>query len=108
MSYDSFAKAVTEDGTITDPWIDGAPRFREEPLVLAREEWRALATAAEEIAGVYDEMCRVVSDEPPLLDEVLRADAAPEGDVGVLAAALARHRARRRLRHRRRASPAPS
>ena len=69
MTYDAFAKAVTEDGTITDPWIDGAPRFREEPLLLSRDEWRALATAAEEIAGVYDEMCGVVSDEPILLEK---------------------------------------
>ena len=69
MTYDAFANAVTEDGTITDPWIDGAPRFRQEPLVLSADEWRALQAAAEEIAGVYDEMCGVVSDEPILLEK---------------------------------------
>jgi len=69
VSYDAFAKAVTEDGIITDPWLDGAERFREEPLILTREEWRALSTAAEEIAGVYDETCSVVSDEAILLEK---------------------------------------
>jgi glutathionylspermidine synthase len=68
MTYDAFARAITEDGTITDPWMDGAPRFREEPIVLGVGAWRALQTAAEEIACVYDEMCGVVSDEPALLE----------------------------------------
>jgi glutathionylspermidine synthase len=69
VSYDAFAQSVTEDGTITDPWIDGAPRFRTDPIILTRDEWRALATAAEDVAGVYDEMCGVVSDEPALLEK---------------------------------------
>ncbi len=69
MTYDAFARAITADGTITDPWLDGVPRFREEPVILTEKEWSALATAAEDLAGVYDEMCRVVSDEPELLEK---------------------------------------
>ena len=30
--YDAFAARIVETGLITDPWVDGAPRFREEPL----------------------------------------------------------------------------
>ncbi len=66
--YDAFAHAITADGTITDPWLDGAPRFREEPIVLDDSTWRALASAAEDVAGVYNEMCQLVADEPALLE----------------------------------------
>ncbi len=66
--YDAFARELTRDGTLTDPWLDGAPRFREEPIVLDAREWRALASAAERIASVYNELCTLVRDEPALLD----------------------------------------
>ncbi len=68
MTYDELARAITEDGVITDPWIDGVPRFREEPIVLEDREWRAMATAAEDVASVYDEMCQLVSDDPAALE----------------------------------------
>ena len=68
-TYDAFARRIVHGGVITDPWIDGAPRFREEPVFVDRELGRALYRAAEEVAAVYDELCRVVSDHPHLLDE---------------------------------------
>ncbi len=68
MTYDAFARAITADGTITDPWIDGVPRFREEPIILDPPTWTAMCTAAEDLASVYNEMCQIVSDEPTLLE----------------------------------------
>ncbi len=68
MSYDDFARAITEDGLITDPWIDGAPRFREEPIVLASNEWEKMCSAAEDVASVYDEMCQLVSEDGSALE----------------------------------------
>ncbi len=68
-SYDAFAQRIVEGGVITDPWIDGEPRFREEPLVLDQRELGAMYRAAEEVAAVYDELCAVVAESPQLLDD---------------------------------------
>jgi len=68
VDYTDFARAITADGLITDPWIDGAPRFREEPIVLDAPRWRAMREAAEDVAGVYDEMCQLAGDDPSALE----------------------------------------
>lgn len=67
-SYQAFATRVVERGILTDPWLDGEPRFREAPLFLSRSQQRALYRAAEEMAYVYDELCRIVEGEPSLLE----------------------------------------
>ncbi|AUX42564.1 hypothetical protein SOCE26_039970 [Sorangium cellulosum] len=67
-AYDAFAARIVETGLITDPWIDGAPRFREAPVFVTEAEQRALYRAAEEVAAVYNELCLLVADEPSLLD----------------------------------------
>lgn len=66
--YDSFASKIVQGGILTDPWLDGAPRFREEPVLVPGARARAMARAAEEIGAVYDEGCRIVESEPSLLD----------------------------------------
>jgi glutathionylspermidine synthase len=68
MSYETYATRVVESGILSDPWVDGQPRLRQEPLVLSQSEQRTLYRAAEEMAAVYDELCRIVRDEPTLLD----------------------------------------
>lgn len=67
--YDAFAKRIVASGVLSDPWLDGAPRFREEPIVVESELQRSLYRAAEEVAAVYNEMCLIVADEPRLLDD---------------------------------------
>ncbi len=67
--YDRFAKSLIASGVITDPWLDGAPRFEEEPVVLSMALASRLAKAAASIAEVYDEAVRLLSDEPALLDD---------------------------------------
>lgn len=69
MSYDVFAERVVEGGLIADPWYDGAPRFREAPMVLEAARWRSLARAAERVAAVYDELCTIALETPSLLEE---------------------------------------
>jgi glutathionylspermidine synthase len=66
--YDAFAREVKKSGIITDPWIDGKPRLREEPIVLEKKRARELAKVAEDVAAVYDEMARLVFDAPELAD----------------------------------------
>ncbi|WP_437986768.1 glutathionylspermidine synthase family protein [Sorangium sp. So ce117] len=68
-AYDAFAAKIVDTGLITDPWFDGAPRFREEPVFVTAAEQRALYRAAEEVAAVYNELCLIVADEPSLLDD---------------------------------------
>ena len=69
MSYDAFATRVIDSGIITDPWLDGRPRFRAEPALIGAAQQRVLYRAAEEMARVYDELCRIVGDAPSLLDD---------------------------------------
>lgn len=66
--YADFAKRIVASGIVTDPWLAGAPRFREEPVVLSSGEARAMARAAESIAEVYNELCLLVADDPESLD----------------------------------------
>jgi len=68
MSYDAYATRVIESGVLSDPWVDGQPRFRQEPLLISRSAQRTLYRAAEEMVAVYDELCRIVADEPTLLE----------------------------------------
>lgn len=67
--YDAFAKDLIGSGIITDPWLDGEPRFEETPIVLSSEEATRLAKAAAAVGEVYDEAVRIVSDETALLDD---------------------------------------
>lgn len=67
--YEAFARRVVESGLLTDPWVEGAPRFREEPVVVTSAEQRALYRAAEDVAAVYDELCSLVAARPALLDD---------------------------------------
>lgn len=68
-SYDDFARRVVASGILTDPFLDGEPRFREDPLVLSAAELRALYRAAEGVAAVYDELCAIVSRDAAILDD---------------------------------------
>jgi glutathionylspermidine synthase len=71
-SYDGFAERIVDSQLITDPWIRGQQRFREAPLVIPQGEYRELCRAAESLAAVYDEVCRLCSDDPELLDSFFR------------------------------------
>ncbi|MGZ3473786.1 MAG: glutathionylspermidine synthase family protein [Polyangiales bacterium] len=66
--YDDFAQEIVRGGVLTDPWMGGAPRFRQEPVFVSPTAARALAKCAEDVAAVYDEACRIVEAAPELLD----------------------------------------
>ena len=53
--YEGFASRLVATGVLSDPWLDGKPRFRDRPLVLAPATWERLATAAEELCGAFHE-----------------------------------------------------
>ncbi len=66
--YDAFARRITASGIVTDPWVHGEPRFREEPVIVTAGEARAMYSVAEAVAEVYNELCLLVASEPELLD----------------------------------------
>jgi glutathionylspermidine synthase len=67
--YDSFARAIVSGGVLSDPWIGGQPRFRREPIFVPTALAREMARAAEQVAAVYEEACRIVDAEQDLLHE---------------------------------------
>jgi glutathionylspermidine synthase len=67
--YDALARRIVASGVLTDPWLDGEPRFRAEPVIVSASLEQDLRRAAEEVAAVYNELCLIVSDEPRLLDD---------------------------------------
>lgn len=68
MTYEAFARRITASGIVTDPWLQGEPRFREEPVIVSASDARAMYGVAEAVAEVYNELCLLVADEPELLD----------------------------------------
>jgi hypothetical protein len=69
LEYDELARRIVDGKILTDPWLEGRPRFRKEPVFVTREQQRALYRAAEDVAAVYNELCLTVSDHPELLDD---------------------------------------
>ncbi len=53
--YAPFAARLTATGIISDPWFEGRPRFRSEPILLTADTQRALYRAAEDMAEAINE-----------------------------------------------------
>jgi glutathionylspermidine synthase len=69
--FSAFAARVVAEGTLTDPWLDGAPRLRERPLFVSRERFAALGRASEALAAAYNDGALLVADEPALAERFL-------------------------------------
>jgi glutathionylspermidine synthase len=69
--YADFAGRIRAGGIISDPWLDGSPRFRPEPLVLGAGEVASLYGAAEEMAAVWNELCALCAADPQLVSGFL-------------------------------------
>lgn len=70
--YADFARQLQETGLLSDPWLDGAPRFRLQGVVLSPTRARALRLAAERLGAVYQELIALVWDQPQWLDTFFR------------------------------------
>jgi glutathionylspermidine synthase len=70
-AYTAFAERVVAGGILRDPWIDGRPRFRAEPVVVEADRYAALCRAAEDVATACHALVSVLLDEPRLLEDVL-------------------------------------
>jgi hypothetical protein len=65
-AYARFAARVRGEGLLSDPWLDGQPRFATAPTTLAEHDWQAAAGAAEAMAQVHDELVRRVAQDSGL------------------------------------------
>lgn len=70
--YEQFAERLLDTGIFTDPWVDGRPRFRREPVAMSPSEQATLYRVAEQVASVYNEACRIVDADESLLDSFFR------------------------------------
>lgn len=68
MGYEEFAARLIEHGIITDPWLEGQPRFASAPLILERAELAELAEVAEELAEAFDELTWRAREDESWLD----------------------------------------
>jgi glutathionylspermidine synthase len=66
-----LADALLDEGTLTDPWLDGALRFSATPCVLSADKARALERAAEAMAFAFADVRRVIADDESLLGSFL-------------------------------------
>jgi hypothetical protein len=71
IEYAALAARLVATGIIPDPWIEGRPRFRLQPVMLPRETAAALARAAEDLAAVFQELALLCAAEPALVTDVL-------------------------------------
>jgi hypothetical protein len=69
MTYEEFASQLMRTRILSDPWLDGVERFRLSGLVLPAERVAALATAAEAVGALLEEIAAIVWREPALLDD---------------------------------------
>lgn len=70
-AYRAFAERVVAGGILTDPWVDGRPRFSPDPIVIDRARHHALSAAAEDVAAACHAMVALLLEEPRLLKDVL-------------------------------------
>lgn len=70
-AYDAFADRLLADGILTDPWVDGQPRFCERPVVITQGEQASLYRAAEQVAAAVDEACRMCDGDATLVEGFL-------------------------------------
>ena len=65
--YPTFAARLKATGLLSDPWLDGKPRFRRQPLVLSTSDLADLYQAAEGVLAVLHELAVLCTAEPQLV-----------------------------------------
>src|SRR5207237_7153230 len=68
-SYQALASALLATGIVSDPWLEGRPRFAVDPLLLDAAEAARQARAAEAVAAAYDEAARLLVADSSLLEQ---------------------------------------
>jgi glutathionylspermidine synthase len=66
-AYAEWAAKLTATGILSDPWLDGHPRFREKPVTLTLAQRDKIYRAAEGVGAVYDELVRICAADEELV-----------------------------------------
>jgi glutathionylspermidine synthase len=69
MNYSEFADWIYKSGVLSDPWIDGEPRFNLQPCIIRNDLYNKLNKSAELIGELYDEFSEIVINNPKFLDD---------------------------------------
>ena len=72
-SYRALADELLATGIVSDPWLEGRPRFGLDPLVFRAAEAARYARAAEAVAAAYDEAARLCAADPWLVEQFFPA-----------------------------------
>lgn len=72
-SYQALASELLQTGIVSDPWLEGRPRFAVQPLLLAAAEAARHFRAAEAVAAAYDEAARLLVSDPWLVEQFFPA-----------------------------------
>jgi glutathionylspermidine synthase len=67
--YGALADDLLASCLVVEPWVGATPRFYGGPLVLGPGLWDRFREAARDIGALYDELARLVWEEPGWLDE---------------------------------------
>ena len=65
--YPGYASRLTATGLLSDPWLDGRPRFQRRPLMLSSRDLASLYEAAEGVLAVLHELAVICGAEPQLV-----------------------------------------
>jgi glutathionylspermidine synthase len=66
--YLALAAELCAGGVLSDPWLDGKPRFRARPIVLAAAVDAALRRAAEAVTAAYHEAALLLAADAALVE----------------------------------------
>lgn len=69
IEYGEFARMLYATGIISDPWLNGKPRFSLTPALLTPQQAADLAEAAECVAAIYEQVAEITLAHPELIDE---------------------------------------
>jgi glutathionylspermidine synthase-like protein len=68
-SYQALASELLATGIVSDPWLEGRPRFAVDPLLLGADAAARYYRAAEAVAAAYDEAARLLVADPWLVEQ---------------------------------------
>jgi hypothetical protein len=72
-SYQTLASELLATGIVSDPWLEGRPRFAVDPLLLGAAAAARFCRAAEAVAAAYDEAARLLVSDPWLVEQFFPA-----------------------------------
>jgi glutathionylspermidine synthase len=59
-------------GILSDPWLDGRPRFSKRPILLSQSQHRTLSDAAESLAAAWHEAVLLCAEDASLVERFFR------------------------------------